>query len=95
MFLVILILFLQVGKLSTGAIAISLPFSCVLGLLSSMTASTMGMLTNLLNRLRRWLKSCRVYCWDQDCIWVVKLLVWFVQNPNLLARNVLTSNIME
>lgn len=32
----------QVGKLGTGAIAISLPFSCVLGLLSSMTASTMG-----------------------------------------------------
>lgn len=32
---------LLVGKLGTGAIAISLPFSCVLGLLSSMTASTM------------------------------------------------------
>ncbi|OWM68892.1 hypothetical protein CDL15_Pgr025079 [Punica granatum] len=31
----------QVGKMGTGAIAISLPFSCVLGLLSSMTASTM------------------------------------------------------
>ncbi|XP_024022568.1 E3 ubiquitin-protein ligase MARCH7 isoform X1 [Morus notabilis] len=32
---------LLVGKMDTGAIAISLPFSCVLGLLSSMTASTM------------------------------------------------------
>lgn len=34
---------LQVGKMGTGAIAISLPFSCVLGLLASMTSSTMGM----------------------------------------------------
>ncbi|KAL4576931.1 hypothetical protein LXL04_013032 [Taraxacum kok-saghyz] len=33
---------LLVGKLGTGAIALSLPFSCVLGLLSSMTSSTMG-----------------------------------------------------
>ncbi|KAJ1424356.1 Zinc finger, RING-CH-type [Sesbania bispinosa] len=32
---------LLVAKMGTGAIAISLPFSCVLGLLSSMTASTM------------------------------------------------------
>ncbi|MBA0774543.1 hypothetical protein Gotri_009745 [Gossypium trilobum] len=32
---------LLVGKMGTGAIAISLPFSCVLGLLSSMTSSTM------------------------------------------------------
>ncbi|GAA0144366.1 hypothetical protein LIER_04834 [Lithospermum erythrorhizon] len=32
---------LLVGNLAAGAIAISLPFSCVLGLLSSMTASTM------------------------------------------------------
>lgn len=32
---------LLVGKLGTGAIALSLPFSCVLGLLSSMTSSTM------------------------------------------------------
>nr|GME21032.1 E3 ubiquitin-protein ligase MARCH7-like [Ipomoea batatas] len=32
---------LLVGKMGTGAIAISLPFSCVLGLVSSMTASTM------------------------------------------------------
>ncbi|GKV01194.1 hypothetical protein SLEP1_g13768 [Rubroshorea leprosula] len=32
---------LLVGKMGTGAIAISLPFSCVLGLLASMTASTM------------------------------------------------------
>ncbi|KAA3489562.1 E3 ubiquitin-protein ligase MARCH7-like isoform X3 [Gossypium australe] len=35
---------LLVGKMGTGAIAISLPFSCVLGLLSSMTSSTMGRL---------------------------------------------------
>ncbi|KAK4255075.1 hypothetical protein QN277_008121 [Acacia crassicarpa] len=32
---------LLVGKLGTNAIAMSLPFSCVLGLLSSMTSSTM------------------------------------------------------
>nr|AFK43529.1 unknown [Lotus japonicus] len=32
---------LLVSKMGTGAIAISLPFSCVLGLLSSMTSSTM------------------------------------------------------
>ncbi|CAH9075201.1 unnamed protein product [Cuscuta europaea] len=32
---------LLVGKMGTGAIAISLPFSCVLGLLGSMTSSTM------------------------------------------------------
>ncbi|XP_073145461.1 uncharacterized protein [Henckelia pumila] len=32
---------LLVGKMGSGAIAISLPFSCVLGLLSSMTSSTM------------------------------------------------------
>ncbi|CAI8616443.1 unnamed protein product [Vicia faba] len=32
---------LLVTKMGTGAIAISLPFSCVLGLLSSMTSSTM------------------------------------------------------
>ncbi|KAK9999055.1 hypothetical protein SO802_018658 [Lithocarpus litseifolius] len=31
----------QVGNMGTGAIAISLPFSCILGLLSSMTSSTM------------------------------------------------------
>lgn len=34
---------LLVGKMGTGAIAISLPFSCVLGLLGSMTSSTMVM----------------------------------------------------
>ncbi|KAL4014672.1 hypothetical protein IC575_026881 [Cucumis melo] len=34
-------LLMQVAKMGTSAIAISLPFSCVLGLLSSMTSSTM------------------------------------------------------
>ncbi|VFQ85075.1 unnamed protein product [Cuscuta campestris] len=34
---------LLVGKMGTSAIAISLPFSCVLGLLGSMTSSTMVM----------------------------------------------------
>ncbi|XP_019087051.1 PREDICTED: uncharacterized protein LOC104726646 isoform X1 [Camelina sativa] len=34
---------LLVEKLGTGAIAISLPFSCILGLLASMTASTMAL----------------------------------------------------
>ncbi|CAH8392727.1 unnamed protein product [Eruca vesicaria subsp. sativa] len=34
---------LLVEKMGTGAIAISLPFSCILGLLASMTASTMVM----------------------------------------------------
>jgi hypothetical protein len=33
---------LLVENMGTGAIAISLPFSCILGLLASMTASTMG-----------------------------------------------------
>ncbi|XP_058750110.1 uncharacterized protein LOC131623110 [Vicia villosa] len=33
---------LLVTKMGTGAFAISLPFFCVLGLLSSMTSSTMG-----------------------------------------------------
>lgn len=32
---------LLVGKMGSGAIAISLPFSCILGLLASMTATTM------------------------------------------------------
>ncbi|KAJ4704877.1 RING/U-box superfamily protein [Melia azedarach] len=32
---------LLVGKMKSGAIAISLPFSCILGLLASMTATTM------------------------------------------------------
>ncbi|KAK9128115.1 hypothetical protein Syun_016912 [Stephania yunnanensis] len=32
---------LLVGKMGTGAIALSLPFSCILGLLASMTSSTM------------------------------------------------------
>jgi hypothetical protein len=32
---------LLVGKMGTGAVTISLPFSCVLGLLASMTSSTM------------------------------------------------------
>ena len=40
----------QVGNMGTGAIAISLPFSCVLGLLSSMTSSTMGMLSKILKK---------------------------------------------
>ncbi|CAK7343016.1 unnamed protein product [Dovyalis caffra] len=33
---------LLVGKMGSGAIAISLPFSCILGLLASMTSTTMG-----------------------------------------------------
>ncbi|XP_076957594.1 uncharacterized protein LOC143633135 [Bidens hawaiensis] len=32
---------MKVGNMGTSAIALSLPFSCVLGLLSSMTSSTM------------------------------------------------------
>lgn len=32
----------QVGKMGSGAIALSLPFACILGLLASMTATTMG-----------------------------------------------------
>lgn len=32
----------QVGKLKSGAIALSLPFSCILGLLASMASTTMG-----------------------------------------------------
>uniref|UniRef100_M0ZNG8 Zinc finger family protein n=1 Tax=Solanum tuberosum TaxID=4113 RepID=M0ZNG8_SOLTU len=33
---------LLVTRMGSGAIAISLPFSCILGLLASMTATTMG-----------------------------------------------------
>lgn len=33
---------MQVTNMGIGAIVISLPFSCVLGLLSSMASSTMG-----------------------------------------------------
>ena len=40
-----IIIFIQVGKMGTGAVVISLPFSCVLGLLSSMTSATMGKLS--------------------------------------------------
>uniref|UniRef100_A0A6N2KVI6 RING-CH-type domain-containing protein n=1 Tax=Salix viminalis TaxID=40686 RepID=A0A6N2KVI6_SALVM len=36
---------LLVGKMGSGAIALSLPFSCILGLLASMTSTTMGRLT--------------------------------------------------
>lgn len=43
-FSVIFFTFLQVGRMGTGAVTISLPFSCVLGLLASMTSSTMGTL---------------------------------------------------
>ncbi|MBA0825301.1 hypothetical protein Goarm_021900, partial [Gossypium armourianum] len=38
---------LLIVKMGIGAIAISLPFACVIGLLSSMTSSTMGRLANL------------------------------------------------
>ncbi|KAK6926804.1 Zinc finger, RING-CH-type [Dillenia turbinata] len=37
----------NIGRMGIGAIAISLPFSCVLGLLASMTASTMGFLIHV------------------------------------------------
>jgi hypothetical protein len=33
---------LLLTKMQSGAIAVSLPFSCVLGLFASMTATTMG-----------------------------------------------------
>lgn len=32
----------QASKMGSGALAISLPFSCIFGLLASMTAATMG-----------------------------------------------------
>lgn len=38
---------LKVEKMGMGAVAVSLPFSCVLGLLSSMISSTMGKLVVL------------------------------------------------
>lgn len=43
----------QVSDLGARALAISLPFACVLGLLSSMIASTMGKIfsSNLLSSL--------------------------------------------
>lgn len=33
---------MQAGKMGSSALAISLPFSCIFGLLASMTAATMG-----------------------------------------------------
>ena len=33
---------LQVGQMGSGALVISLPFSCVLGLLAAITASNLG-----------------------------------------------------
>ncbi|KAF8397679.1 hypothetical protein HHK36_016600 [Tetracentron sinense] len=38
---------LLVSKMGNSAVAISLPFSCILGLLASMTSSTMGRLANI------------------------------------------------
>jgi len=32
----------QVGEMGSGALSISLPFSCVLGLLAAVTASNLG-----------------------------------------------------
>lgn len=46
----------QISKMGSGAIALSLPFSCILGLLASMTATTMGMLC-LDNALCAWILS--------------------------------------
>ncbi|XP_062117221.1 uncharacterized protein LOC133831068 [Humulus lupulus] len=43
---------LLVGKMGSGAIAISLPFSCILGLLSSITATTM------VRRKHVWIYAC-------------------------------------
>ncbi|KAG6631755.1 hypothetical protein CIPAW_13G112400 [Carya illinoinensis] len=52
---------LLVGNMGTGAIAISLPFSCVLGLLSSMTSSTMGSFAS------SFVNSASNICWDRCC----------------------------
>uniref|UniRef100_A0A803NQ39 RING-CH-type domain-containing protein n=1 Tax=Cannabis sativa TaxID=3483 RepID=A0A803NQ39_CANSA len=43
---------LLVGKMGSGAIAISLPFSCILGLLASITATTM------VRRKHVWIYAC-------------------------------------
>lgn len=43
---------MQVKKMGSSAIAISLPFSCILGLLASMTSTTMGMLFHSCNSSR-------------------------------------------
>lgn len=51
----------QVANMGTGAIALSLPFSCVLGLLASMTSSTMGKLANNLNRKDYYVKTYLIY----------------------------------
>ncbi|KAL9266332.1 hypothetical protein AKJ16_DCAP22197 [Drosera capensis] len=51
---------LLVTKMGSGAIAISLPFSCILGLLASMTSTTMASLTGSLINPDRYI--CRV--WD-------------------------------
>lgn len=54
----------QVADLGAGAIAIALPFSCVLGLLASMTSSTMGTITFYSDHYASWhilLKSLFVF----------------------------------
>lgn len=50
----------QISKLGSGAIAISLPFSCILGLLASMTATTMGRLCILYFFILCVLGSCHL-----------------------------------
>lgn len=46
-----------------GAIAISLPFACVIGFLSSMISSTMGRLTNILE-LQVTIGNVRLTCFS-------------------------------
>ncbi|XP_010253651.1 PREDICTED: uncharacterized protein LOC104594842 isoform X2 [Nelumbo nucifera] len=54
---------LLVNKMGTGAIAISLPFSCILGLLSSMTSSTMASCSSC--PIHSPLCLCRFWCCNE------------------------------
>lgn len=50
--------FVKVGKMGLGSIALSLPFSCVLGVLSSMTSSAMGKLSTSVHTNKNGFKNC-------------------------------------
>ncbi|CAN4119347.1 unnamed protein product [Withania somnifera] len=66
---------LLVGKMGTGAIAISLPFSCVLGLLASMTSSTMGV--EKIGFLNLWAGRRKGFS-----AFSVKKMAWSLENPD-------------
>jgi hypothetical protein len=62
--------------MGSGAIAMSLPFSCILGLLASMTATTMG-------------EAFFSYFHSSQCILEVEFLAIYINSSNffLVRRN--------